>query len=75
MYLQNKSPHRVLGSKTPEEAFSGKKPKSEHIRIFRCLTYSHVPKEKRTKMEPIAEKGILVGYRETSRVYVYTFVH
>jgi transposase InsO family protein len=26
VYLQNRSPHRVLGNKTLEEAFSGKKP-------------------------------------------------
>ena len=25
VYIQNRSPHRVLGSKTPEEAFTGKK--------------------------------------------------
>jgi hypothetical protein len=40
-----------------------------HIRIFGCLTYSHVPEEKRTKLEPTTEKGILVGYSETSRAY------
>jgi hypothetical protein len=51
VYLQNRSPHKVLGSKTPEELYSGKKPEIGHIRIFGCLTYSHVPegkKEKRT---------------------------
>jgi reverse transcriptase-like protein len=69
VYLQNRSPHRALGSKTPEEAFSGKKPNVEHYRIFGCLTYSHVPEEKRTKLEPTAEKGIFVGYSETSKAY------
>lgn len=69
VYIQNMSPHRVLGSKTPEEAFIGRKPEIGHLRIFGCLTYSHVPLEKRTKLEPIAEKGILVGYSETSKAY------
>jgi hypothetical protein len=67
------SPHRVLGNKTPEEAFSGKKPKIGHFRIFGCLTYSHVPSEKRTKLKPKTEKGILVGYSKTSkdfRIYI-----
>ena len=40
-----------------------------HLRMFGCLTYSHVPFEKRTKMELTAENGILVGYNETTKGY------
>jgi hypothetical protein len=69
MYLQNKSPHRALGRKTPEEAFAGSRPYVEHLRIFGCLTFYHVPSEKRTKLDPITEKGILVGYLEVSKAY------
>jgi hypothetical protein len=69
VYLYNKSPHRALGDKTPEEAFSGKKPDVGHFRIFGCLTYSHVPSEKRTKLETTTEKGIFVGYSETSKAF------
>jgi hypothetical protein len=73
VYLQNRSPHRVLGDKTPKEAFSGKKSEVGHFRIFGCLTYSHVPSEKRTKLEPTAKKSIFVGYSKTSkdfRIYI-----
>jgi transposase InsO family protein len=69
VYLQNRSPHRALGRKTPEEAFTGSRPDVEHLRIFGCLTFSHVPSEKRTKLDPTAEKGILVGYSEVSKAY------
>lgn len=69
VYLQNRSPHRVLGSKTREEIYTGKKPEVRHIMIFGCLTYSHIPEEKRTKLEPTTERGILMGYSETSRAY------
>jgi hypothetical protein len=69
VYLQNRSPHKVLGRMTPEEAFTGKRPEIGHIRIFGCLVYCHVPTERRTKLEPTAEKGILVGYSETSKAY------
>jgi hypothetical protein len=58
-----------LGNKTLEEAFTGKKPEVGHFRIFGCLTYSHSPSEKRTKLESIAEKGIFFGYSETSKAY------
>jgi hypothetical protein len=33
------------------------------------LTYSHVPSEKRTKLDPTAQQGILVGYSEVSKAY------
>ena len=64
-----------MGSKTPEEAFTGVRPDVGHFRMFGCLTFSHAPSEKRTKMEPIVEKVIFVGYSETSkafRIYIPT---
>jgi hypothetical protein len=69
VYLQNRSPHSVVGSMTPEEAFSRKKPEVGHFQIFGCITYSYVPSEKRTKLEPMAERGIFVGYNETSKAF------
>jgi hypothetical protein len=69
VYLQNQSPHREVGDMTSEEDFTGKKPSVEHWRIFGCITFSHVPKEERTKMEPTVEKGLLLGYSETSNAY------
>jgi len=47
---------------TPKEAFTGRMPDVEHIMIFGCLTYSHVPSEKGTKLDPTAQQGIFVGY-------------
>jgi hypothetical protein len=58
-----------LGNKTPEEVFTRKKPEVSHLRIFGCLVYIHVPKEKRTKLEPSGKKGTFVGYSETSKAY------
>jgi hypothetical protein len=69
VYLQNKSPHRVFGRKTLEEAFTGRRPDVEHMRIFGCLTYSHLPSEKRTKLDPTTQQGILVGYSEVLKAY------
>jgi hypothetical protein len=54
---------------TPEEAFSGKKPNVEHLRIFGFPVYFHIPKDKRKKLEPSGKKGIFVGYNESSKAY------
>jgi hypothetical protein len=51
------SPHRDLGRKTPEEAFTGSRPDVEHLCIFGCLMFSHVPSEKRTKIVSHNKEG------------------
>ena len=66
VYVQNRTPHRVLENKTPKEVFFGKKPKVIHLRIFSYLVYIHIPKEKKTKLDPSGRKGIFVGYSEIS---------
>jgi hypothetical protein len=58
-----------LGDKTLEEKFTGVKPTVGHMRIFGCLVYIHVPKEKRSKLEPSGKKGIFVCYSATSKAY------
>jgi hypothetical protein len=69
VYLQNRSPHRILGKMSPKEAFTSRRPDVEHIRMFGCLTFSHVPSDKRTKLDPATKQGILVGYSELSKAY------
>eukprot|EP00253_Pinus_taeda_P004364 PITA_04364 len=54
---------------TPKEAFAREKSHVGHLRIFGYLTYSYIPKEQRMKLEPMAEKGIFMGYNETSKAY------
>jgi hypothetical protein len=69
VYVQNRSPHQILKNMTPEEAFTGVKPEVGHFKIFGCPVYIHVPKEKRTKLDPSDRKGTLVGYSESSKAY------
>ena len=45
VYVQNRTPHRVLEKKTPEEVFFGKKLEVSHLRIFGCPVHIHIPKE------------------------------
>lgn len=76
VYVHNIIPHKILGNKTREDVFTGKKPEVNHLRLFICPMYIHVPKEKRTKLEPLEKKGTFVGYSETSKAYrIYIFGH
>jgi hypothetical protein len=69
VYAQNMSPHKILEDKILEEAFTGVRPKIGHLRIFGFPVYIHIPKEKRTKLEPSRRKGMFVGYNETLKAY------
>jgi hypothetical protein len=69
VYVQNRSPHKILKNMTPEEAFTGVKHEVGHFKISGCPIYFHVPEEKRTKLDPIGRKGTFVGYSESSKTY------
>ena len=78
VYVQNRLCHSALGFKTPKEMYIGKKPEVIHLKIFGFPIYVHIPKEKRTKLDPFGNKGIFVGYYEVSkffRVYILGFYH
>jgi hypothetical protein len=69
VYVQNQLSHSALGFKTPEDMFTRKKPDVRHHKIFGCLVFIHIPKEKRNKLEPSRKKGIFVGYCEVSKAF------
>ena len=50
-YVANRSPSLALDDKTPHEVCSGKKPSLQHLRVFGCDAYVHVPKENRSKLD------------------------
>ena len=64
VYVHNTNSHSALGNKTPEEMFSREKPQVSHINISSCPVYIHIPKEKRSKLDPSGNKGLFVGYSE-----------
>ena len=69
VYVHNISPHKVFRNKTPKEAFTSVNPDVSHLRIFGFSVYIHVPKEKRSKLEPSGKKETFVGYSEASKAY------
>ena len=52
VYVLNRISHSGLGNKTPEKMFSGEKHEVSHLKIFGCLVYIHIHKEKRSKLDP-----------------------
>jgi transposase InsO family protein len=61
VYIMNRTPTAAVHGMTPEEKFTGKKPDVSHLRVFGCIVYVHVPDEKRSKLNPKADKCIFIG--------------
>ncbi len=69
VYIKNQCPTKALDSKTPQEAWSGRKPDVSHLRVFGCKAFAHVPDEKRTKLESKSMPCVVLGYYEGTKVY------
>ena len=64
VHIKNRSPHRAVEVKTPEELWTGHKPDVSHLRVFGCDAYVHIPKHKRGKLESKSVKCVFVGYQD-----------
>jgi hypothetical protein len=65
----NRTPITAVHGMTPEEKFTGKKPDVSHLRVFGCIAYVHVLDEKKSKLDPKAEKCIFIGYSLEQKGY------
>ncbi|CAL8138644.1 unnamed protein product [Prunus armeniaca] len=57
-------PTKALHNITPFEAYSGRKPRIAHLKVFGSLCYVHVPAELRHKLDPKSTKGVDVTFDE-----------
>ncbi|KAL2498042.1 Uncharacterized protein Adt_23592 [Abeliophyllum distichum] len=69
IYLTNRCPTKAVLNKTPIEAWNGRKPLVKHLKVFGCIYYAQVPKEKRHELDEASEKFILIGYSSQSKGY------
>ena len=68
-YLRNRSPTKAETEMTPYEAWTGEKPRVDHLRIFGCQAFVHIPKDERKKLDSKSRKCILMGYGTTTKGY------
>ncbi|KAK9708864.1 hypothetical protein QE152_g26941 [Popillia japonica] len=67
--VKNQFGYTIKVLKTPLEAWTGRKPDLEHIRVFGSVAYTHVPDQRRSKLDVKSRKLILVGYDGESNNY------
>ncbi len=66
-YLRNRIVTTAL--KCAYQLWHGEKPNLDHIRVFGCAAYVHVPDGERRKLDKKAQKLRLIGYTETAGNY------
>lgn len=54
---------------TPYELWTGVKPNVNHLKVFGCLAFTHIPSQKIMKLEDKSEMGIFVGYCLQTKTY------
>ena len=62
VYIMNRIPTAVVYGMMPKEKYTSRKSNISHLKVFGCITYVHIPDERRIKLDPEAEKCILIGY-------------
>jgi len=71
-HVYNRTPIKHLKWKTPQEIFTGEKPKISHLHIFGYRAYVYLPNEVYTnKLTPCSELMIFIGYKDNG----YRFIH
>jgi hypothetical protein len=69
LYMLNKCPTKSVRNIVPHEAWTGSKHNVAHLKVFGCVTYTHVPDELRRKMDNKGKKYIFVGNSEETKGY------
>lgn len=64
IYVNNRSPTKSVMNRVPEQAWLGMSCSISQLRVFGCVAYAHVPKERRGKLDDKSEKCIFTGYSE-----------
>ena len=62
IYVINLSPTVALNSNVPERVWSGKNVSYDHLRVFGCKSFVHVPKDERSKLDVKTRQCIFIGY-------------
>ena len=68
-YLRNRSPTSAIDGMTPHQAWYGRKPGAEHLRVFGCAAYTHMPKDEQGKLDSKTKLCILLGYGSVQKGY------
>jgi hypothetical protein len=62
VHLINRSPSHALDGDVPEWVWKGKDVSYDHLRVFGCRAFVHIPKDERSKLDSKTKECIFLGY-------------
>lgn len=62
VHVQNRTPTSAMPHTTPHAVWYKSKPDVSHLRVWGCLAYVHVQKDKRGQLGSHMEKCVFIGY-------------
>ena len=71
VHTRNRTPTSALNGDTPYFHWKGKKPDISYFRVFGCLAYVLIPKEKRKALQPHSKKCIFIGYPDGVKAWKF----
>jgi len=69
IHVQNRSPTTAINHGTPEEMWSGLKPRVDYFRLFGCIAHVHVPDQRRSKLDDKSHQCVLLGVSDEMKAY------
>jgi len=71
VHTRNRTPTSALGGEIPYTGWKDKKPDISYFRVFGCLAYVLIRKEKRKALQPHSRKCIFVGYAYGTKAWLF----
>ena len=62
VHVINLSPTVALDSEAPDKIWFGKNVRYDHLRVFGCKAFVHIPKDERSKLDAKTRQCIFMGY-------------
>ena len=69
LYTRNRCPTSAVSNMSPDQSWSGKHPRVDHMCSFGCIAFAKVSDSQRTKLEAKATKCLFLSYCEGTKAY------
>nr|KYP48956.1 Retrovirus-related Pol polyprotein from transposon TNT 1-94 [Cajanus cajan] len=64
VHVINLTPTVILNSEVPDKIWFGKNASYDHLRVFGCKAFVHIPRDERSKLDTKTRQCIFIGYGE-----------
>ena len=71
VHVHNRSPTSAIDGKTPYEAWYNSKPDVSYFRVFGCISYVNVKKDKRRPLQSHTQKCVFLGYPSNFKGWLF----